>query len=51
MDFIKKCFEEHGGIFSEQLKEVGFSENQASLFFPETSLGIMASFQNTGVEK
>jgi len=51
MGFIKECFEDHDGTFTEKLKGVGFTANQAQQFLPETASGILCFIQNTGTDK
>lgn len=48
MDFIKKCFEEEPGIFTECLQGVGFSVEHASQFLPDVTSFIIESTQKTG---
>ena len=48
MDFIKKCFEEEPGIFTDCLKAVGFSVEQIQQFLPDVSSVIIESTHKTG---
>ena len=45
MGFVKKCFEEEPGIFTESLQGIGFSVEQASLFIPDVASFIIESMQ------
>lgn len=49
MNFIKECFEENSGAFTEKLEGVGFSIEQAQNFLPETATSILASGQNIDI--
>lgn len=51
MDFIKECFEDRDGTFTEKLKGVGFTADQAQQFLPEMASGISCFIQNTGTDK
>lgn len=48
MGFIKQCFEQEPGIFTEGLQDVGFSVEQACQFLPDVSSIIIESTQQIG---
>ncbi len=47
MDMIKACFEEYKIEFTRKLETVGFTEQQARVFLPETISGISGLTENS----
>ena len=51
MDFIKRCFKDNSDAFSDNLKQVGFTEDSTQQFLSETVPALLNIIENSNLDK
>jgi len=51
MDFIKRCFKDNSDVFSDNLKQVGFTEDATQQFLSETVPVLLNIIENSNLDK